>query len=418
MKFKEWLFNEMPINIPPHHPVTWWPNIEAKAKQLEENLKRLAFAFNKAIEIDEEELGCGCLVALQRKMPYTIRSIINHLNDSDSYSQYRPLSYYIKEFRTSSKIEGMDRPPYISTLRNIRNNIDLLGQFDDRDISLLNSFENEIKAFLNNEKNDYLDSYEEMMKYLEDNKNNLDSYEQLKQLFEESKSFFETIIQYIDLMKETQKAVVAWKERESLNSKSGWEGNERKNFPQHDKIEIMYHATSHVKEILSQGFKTVDELGGVQRGLGGHVSGISFTADINIARAIKEALIDVINIANGKLKIQDIFKMIKSENIPIKKEFEQWIQQYRYHNMKARISGVKDEEKQAFELYQNYLMNSKVKYNPCFFGVSIQNFKGLDTNNVGIISSEIQMDKVSEYLQAMEEFRVAVDGISNIKLVN
>lgn len=198
--------------------------------------------------------------------------------------------------------------------------------------------------------------------------------------------------------------------------------------------EILYHATPFVKEILSQGYKTKDQLGNREM-LGGDTSGgISFTADINIAREIARCLREVILIAQGKIKINDIIKMVKADRNhttssskggmwPLedfisgairnksRKEFQ------KQHPELAKKLPSQSElyeissPKEVFQMYKRYLAYTKRRYDPVFFLSSIESFKGLDVNNVGVLASKVEVSKVIKYLDSMEEYRVPPDGV-------
>lgn len=201
-------------------------------------------------------------------------------------------------------------------------------------------------------------------------------------------------------------------------------------------VEILYHATPFVREILSQGYKTKKELGD-RNMLGGDTEGgISFTADIEIAREIARCLREVVMIAKGQMRMQDVIKMIKGDRDhahPSSDEIKMWplrdfihaaknnraVKAFsREHPELAEIGFGGSKEPvdlytpdQVFQMYKKYLEYTKRRYNPLFFMADIDSFKGLDLSNVGVLASKVDMTKAIKYLQSMEEYRIPTTAI-------
>ena len=72
------------------------------------------------------------------------------------------------------------------------------------------------------------------------------------------------------------------------------------------------------------------------------------------------------------------------------------------------------DEHHAFELLRallSYGHSQNKRYNPVFFGVDINDFKGVDQNQVRVLSCKVDMTKVHEYLSSMEEYRVPPEAV-------
>jgi len=407
MNFKEWFFQEA-INVPPHLPGKWFRDILAKAEQIEARLKDAKQIVKQANKY-EKEYGNNYrfIEDLWDDIPYELRSLL----EEEKFYYRQPISDRIKEWFKTQKIEGL--APH--TLKHFRNRIDAYQEW-----RRVPDFMKRYSEIFKKEK-----YYQELYEVLKDS----DIGEEALQTIKKSEEIFKAIYDYIILAREIHNNNEAFKEREDIHAQKYYGGEEVK--PKHSQFEILYHATPFVKEILASGFKTKEEIG--REVLGGATEGISFTADIKIAKAIAEAIITVIRIAKGELKIPDIMRMFKSEKISLQKS--NWPLDYRQYLMRKKVGGSKDyftgeiEEPfgsrihddprhHVFELYRNMLIRSNLKYDPLFFGVRVNDFENLDQNNAGIIAAKIDMSKVVRYLISMEEFRVPKEAILQYWRVN
>ena len=125
------------------------------------------------------------------------------------------------------------------------------------------------------------------------------------------KSVYDAVFDYVRLMKRVGRAVRAVVASRNHKMQSFWSGgDETKLIPQTGKVEVLYHATPYLREILREGFKTKEELGN-RESLGGDTSGgISFTADLKVAREIVKCLVEVIRIAKGQMTVNDVLRVI------------------------------------------------------------------------------------------------------------
>lgn len=374
------------INVPPHLPAQWLESVYKKAKQIESRLSD-AFIIQEAASVEHRELRdeTDYFRELERAyLPYEFR---NQLVDKDNLFSHR-IAYYEMV---------MDDSDY---WRVAFSRIDMYKEINDE--------------------NGDLDKWLEVYEGAQDRR-----YDQ-QQLQEWSKAGYieerqyrklrngilvsDAIAYYIKFLKEASKKFEAIRERNNLRNFRVRDGV--KQLPAHDPVEQLYHATPFVREILNQGFKTKEDLGGTEV-MGGVTEGaISFTGDFDIAQSIVDAIKDAIMIAQGTLRLGELISIARSEGINMD-HFRSWLTDYKYQKKKV---GASDPDI-AFEFYRHYLMFTKIKYNPVFFGVSSSNFKNLKIENVGVLVADVDMSKIVNYLQAMEEYRVPVSAISNVRRV-
>lgn len=192
--------------------------------------------------------------------------------------------------------------------------------------------------------------------------------------------------------------------------------------PQTEKTEILYHATTAVSDILREGFKSRKELGG-RSGLGGGPDEvISFTADIQIAESIVWALRRACEVSKGKTTYRQLELLAKKLGVyeeslkGVVSSFGQFETIDDIKNFKLdRKPRIEEQKKEwMFEFFRYIITFQNKIYNPWFAMVSYKNFEKLNINEIGIIAAEIEMDKISEYLVSMEEYRVPVTAIKKI----
>ena len=181
---------------------------------------------------------------------------------------------------------------------------------------------------------------------------------------------------------------------------------DRSDFPPHQDIEYLYHATSNLPAILSQGFKYKSELES-PTGLGGGESDIiSFTSNPNIANTIASALKQAVKIAKGNVSSQEIINRYKRLDLITDKDIE-----------KSKLDFSKDKEV-AFNLFR--LANSRrdqkgLRYDPWFGFHNFDAFSKTNINDIGVIKAKIDMSKVRSYHPAEEEYRVPKEAVIEIE---
>jgi hypothetical protein len=237
---------------------------------------------------------------------------------------------------------------------------------------------------------EYMEIYNKFMKKYNNIKNDIIKYDNLSSKLVD---FLKHKTQLVNLYRKTGTAERA---------------NARENMPQHEDYEIMYHATPMMKEILNNGFKTRNELEGLEVVGGGPSDVVSFTANPQMAIKIANRIKTIIKVAKGIVTFDQIYEWGKNKKI----FDESTLEKSKFY------AGNGQDIEQALWLYKYYLMkleNAKIGFDPLFFGVKKENLQKLDVNNVGVIQATIDMSKVTEYLPVMEEYRVPKNGISKIK---
>jgi len=109
-----------------------------------------------------------------------------------------------------------------------------------------------------------------------------------------------------------------------------------------------------------------------------------------------------------------VIRKAKAEGMDVEK-----FSAYRQYVMgKERAeSDYNSQRHHAWMLYRSYLGESRLRYDPLFYSVSIEDFENMDPRNVGVIAAKVNMSTVTEYLPSMEEYRVPVKGIISHKIV-
>lgn len=361
----------------------------------------------KAVDRIEDEYAhnsSGFASYLWTHLPWDLRKTIGQLSGKEREYGYDPISARVEEYKRVGQMQNIT----LELLRHARDGI-----------SPYKNWQKDIARFMKH--------YSEVVLKEKEFENLIDMVEETDQIktIEEAKDKFRAVKEYIQFAKELDRELAAFKERENIISSRHDRGGQK--YPAHGKTETLYHATPFVREILAQGFKTKKEIG--REVLGGATNGISFTADKRIAKEIGHALQDVIKIARKQITLKDVIMMMKRESIPIKGS--QWAQDYWWFAQKKNKASswagrqafdpqnsVYDrDEHYVFDLYKHYLMSTKLRYNPLFFGVRIDQFGDLDPDNVGVIAARVDMEQVVEYLPSMEEFRVPVKAILDYRQI-
>ena len=235
-------------------------------------------------------------------------------------------------------------------------------------------------------------------------------------------------------------------------------------------IDKLYHATTTVSTIEESGFK----INAKGKGLGGSTDDmISTTLSKKVAMAIADSLKRMIAIANGTVDCATIIKW--SRKAGVWDTMEEWgkggmsvlaiflrlsnqlgeqkvlemiddgyapvfpygmdtptvdelpsgaipIQVDMVNNRDlVKSYWVKDKERNddiVFQIFRRYLaaMDSEGKgYDPLFFGVGLDNFRGMDINDVGVLELDVDMsDPTIKYLSGMYEYRIPPTSIESI----
>lgn len=414
MRFKVWFEN---IEVSPHMPELFWDDILEKAKKLESY-------FIPINEIEKIERYLYDEEGWDSKLDYDIGFLYQSLNND-----YRSrLSDRIDSLKESYKTDSHRKKDLIkSDLKRLDYFNDDL--FKSRYKDYVNSFTNFFRTKKNRPNINDID-----LGQMSDS-----NQEKCKKLI----NIYKAAFNYIILIKKTSRAARAtldYHDRHAISYDQQFSSNKEKGMVPYEGVfppknlretEILYHATPFIKEILSQGYKTKKELGNLEMLGGDTEGGISFTADLNIAKEIAKCLKEATLIANGKMKINDIIKMIKMDKNfahqssdgsmwPLK----DFINTSRSNQRKKSVFKINPElekfigktedassPKEVFQMYKRYLNYTKKRYNPVFFMTDINSFKNLDVNNIGVLASKVDIGKTINYLDSMEEYRIPPSAI-------
>lgn len=411
MNFRTWMER---VEVPPHMPYSFWREALEEAKRLESRFMPIKEIEGLERELEDEEY---VEMNLSREFPYKITRMLRE----DGYQ--KKLSELLKDMLDSSDL-AKSRP-------------DLYwGEYGV--VARTDVFEGSKEAATR-----YTREYSEF--FLKKKKYNNYGEIERAELGREArdkvlklKSVYDAVLNYVRLLNRVGRAVratLASRQHKLQSFYSG--GDESKNIPKTGSVEVLYHATPYVREILREGFKTKEDLGG-RESLGGDTSGgISFTADIRIAREIAKCLVEAIRIAKGKMTVNDVLRLIGSEK---KKGDKPWALEDYINKAKQRqwgwtspntrklaVSSGKpmpskpyeiNDRNEAFSLYRRYISWTEKRYDPLFFGVDLNVFESMDENNVGVVAAKVDMTKVIGYYQAMEEYRIPLDAILSVHAPN
>lgn len=255
-------------------------------------------------------------------------------------------------------------------------------------------------------------------------------YDEIKQAFDEygfdeNNEIIKKYIDAIEIIKlmvpkiislfEMVEKLETLEKRNSGIRNSQWTDEEYK--PEHEKIETLFHATVYANDIAKDGFQS--ETPEDRQGIGsyGRQNTISFTHDLYIAKEIARCLKEICMIANNQVKLPQILDWIKRENP------ETDI----YKLMREEGVSTKDKNGQPIivppekivRIYNKFLWSTNMRSNPVFANLEklIQQLKGKNPKNIGILSCEIDMSKSGEYLPAEREFRVPASAVLSVKRI-
>lgn len=363
-------------------PHLWWESTLTKAESLEKNIIGKQ-SIVKTVDKLADEFYFDSPRELYYDVPFFIRKMIENPSDFG----FTPLSNRMKEYSEFSNKENSTQ----RTMEILRNR--LVTKLNNKEF--INSYTNYFRR-----DNPYQQAFQELPE---------EHHETVRSM----KTFFDSIFEYIKLLNKMNKYIESLDDRMKIRLSNAYSYMDKVTQPPSNDEEVLYHATPYAQEIIREGFKTKKELGN-REVLGGDTQdAISFTADFKIAKEIALAIREAILIAKGKLGINEIIKRMKQENIPIPKD---WVMDMRYRKF-SDFALTKDMKQQAFQLYRQYLTNSKLRYDPLFFGVNYKNFESLDENNVAVIACRCNMKNIVRYLQSMEEFRVPIKDIKILKMI-
>lgn len=407
MNFRTWIER---IETPPHMPNIFWKEALERADKIEASFLPLGDIERMERELEDDEYVD---MRLSREFPYKI----NRMLRGDGYKER--LSEKIRDLMDSGDFARTHPEQYWGEYGVVAR----LDIFGDSMETATNYTREYTEFFLKKKK---YNNYGEIER--------ADLSPGAREKVLRLKSVYDAVFEYVRLAKKVGRAARAAMAHRSHKVKAFYSGgDESKVVPETGKVEVLYHATPYVRQILGSGFKTKEQLGN-RESLGGATDGgISFTADLRIAREIARCFIEAIRIAKGKMTVNDVLRSINAEREKGKVPWalEDYIsaaksRQWRWNPPStrdlARETGKPllgkpyeiNDRKQAFDLYRRYLSWSGRRYDPLFFGVDPSNFENMDEGNVGVVAAKVDMAKVIGYHPAMEEYRVPVDAVIQV----
>lgn len=401
------------VETPPHMPYSFWREMLAEAERLESKFMTMKEVQRMEKELEDDEYVD---MRLSRDFPYQIVRMMDERGE-------KKMSERLRDMLDSSEL-AKTRPDLYWGEYGVVSRADLFSLPLSGGLESATRYTREYSEFFHKKKG--------YVNYGEIEKADLTPEGREKVL--RLKSVYDAVFNYIRLIKRVGRAVravIASRNHKLQSFYSG--GDDTKHIPKTGKVEVLYHATPYVLEIIRDGFKTKEELGN-RESLGGDTSGgISFTADLRVAREIAKCIVEVIRIAKGQMTVNDVLRLIGSER---KKGDEPWAlkdyinkakqRQWKWNNPAtremSRQTGVPmpgkpyeiNDKQEAFDLYRRYLSWSDKRYDPLFFGVDLKHFESMDEGNVGVVSAKVDMTKVISYHQAMEEYRAPLDAILSV----
>jgi hypothetical protein len=231
---------------------------------------------------------------------------------------------------------------------------------------------------------------------------------------------YKTIIEDLDNKINAQSA---FRVAQSSSNPAQWK-------PQHNDIELLYHATAYINEIINNGFQNEKPEG--RKGVGniGYQNDISVTHDLKIATDIMRSLKELTMIANHELTARQIAGWVKIENIP---NFP-WRELTQISKGENKF-GYPQYEKITFEqfnivqtarLYEKYIWLSKIHPNPVFVHIDdlVKTLVGKSVNDIGVLACQIDLTKVDfsdtskrTYETGESEFRVPPNSILSVRRI-
>lgn len=238
-------------------------------------------------------------------------------------------------------------------------------------------------------------------------------------------------------------------------------------------IDKLYHATVSAPRIESEGFRVDTDV----KGLGGATDDmISTTLSKKVAMAIADSLKRIIMLANGSADVGTVLKWARKAGVwdlmeewgeggmsgvamfmKISKElgedkvldmlekgyapvFPYGMDERKMENLPegavpiatSRVGNqewvdsywLKDQKRHddlvlgMFRTYLAAMQQSGKGYDPLFFAVDLDNFRGMDTADVGVFGLEADMDDPEiKYVEGMYEYRIPIDSIESVERI-
>ncbi len=414
MRFAEWLkLNE--VKNPPHMAINFINSSFIALKELERSLRGNLNLVKKAMKIEREMSGSDYIRDAFDSIPRQIEfKNKGHFKNDEVYS--KTLEDVIKRLDSSNSFQNTkENIKYVLRFNNFYDNKHM------KDQSGLDYLKKNINRLFKQgyEEGDHIDYIIDLIKgsprYFKGGEYEDEdipfTQQQALEIINRTKKFFLDLLKYIRKIELFEDKMVTQLDLMDRAERKYYSGGGKDIKPEHKQIEVLYHATPYIREIMQSGLKV-----GETKALGGEVeNSISFTSDFQIAKEIVRTFREAIAIAKGQIPPEKIIIKAKMDGINVEKSDP--YKSYQYDKNPSNLKSYHDEIYHAWNLYTYYLALSKKRYNPAFFGVGPENFKHLDPKNVGIIAAKVDMTKIKTYLSSMEEYRAPPEAVLSFKSV-
>jgi hypothetical protein len=171
--------------------------------------------------------------------------------------------------------------------------------------------------------------------------------------------------------------------------------------PAHGETEVLWHASSHARELAAAGFSLVRPEG--RRGLGnyGEVEDISFTHEPEIARNLARCLREMWGIAHGRTTCADLVALVRAEGLDARFDVASLV------GLGKPLDAMSGEA-EAAKLYRVYLALSERREDPCF---TYPEETVAALADIGVVECEVRLEPGDEYLVGESEFRVGPERV-------
>lgn len=191
-------------------------------------------------------------------------------------------------------------------------------------------------------------------------------------------------------------------------------------------VEVLYHATTKLSDLLANGFrKDWEQSGGLggSRSTQGRESGVSMTGDLYVAKEIARSFREVVGIANGEYDINDVIRWGRDLNVP-EEQITRLTGDHAQARERAKDLGRAREygtpKTRAYEAYKAMMMqahlSARTRYDARFFASSLSAFESIDPQDIGVLKVRVDMtDPELWYGGGEREYRVPVRAILGIE---
>ena len=121
-------------------------------------------------------------------------------------------------------------------------------------------------------------------------------------------------------------------------------------------------------------------------------------------------------IANGQVKLPQVLDWIKRENPEIDLQKLMREEGVSTRNKEGPIVVPPD---RVVRIYNRFLWSTKMRSNPVFASYAnlIKNLAGRNPQDIGVLSCEVDMSQMQEYMSAEREIRAPASAVLSVKRI-